>query len=89
MDTLFFHFFVLVKTNAAFFEMSLLHLWVMIQVEVSSCCNFTEKFAIQFRNWFDHEWMDFELFLFKYAFFVVVISTLTKFCNDCSIVILF
>ena len=33
--------------------------------EVFSYCTLTETFAFGFQNWFDHEWIDFVVFLWE------------------------
>ena len=52
MDTIFFHFFVLLNLVAKLFGVNCFHLWVRIYIEVFSYCTFTETFAIGFQKLF-------------------------------------
>ena len=47
--------------NEFFFQLCF-RLWI----EVFSFCTLTETFAIEFQKWFDHEWIDFGVFCWKW-----------------------
>ena len=59
---LLFLFIVLVSIVASLKAKLFFHLWVRFEVEVLSYSIFTEKFAIGFQNWLDHEWIELECF---------------------------
>ena len=52
LDTLLLYFIVLVNKVASLIGLSLFHLWVTFQVEVSSYCTLAETFEIGFQNRF-------------------------------------
>ena len=43
-------------------------LFQVLEFEFFSYCTFTETFAIGFQKWFDHEWIDFEIFRWNLSF---------------------
>ena len=57
------------ERNASLIE-KLIHLWVRFHVEVFSFYTSTETCAILFQNWFDHDWIDFGVFLIDCSSFV-------------------
>ena len=78
------HFIVLMGVVSSVIGMSFFLLCFRFLIEVFSFCTFTETFAIGFQNWFDHKWIDFEVFQWKMAFFVDFLSVWTDICNNCS-----
>ena len=60
---LFFYLIVLMGIVASVMGMSFIRLCFIIYIEVFSYCTLTEKFAIGFQMWFDHEWIDFRVLL--------------------------
>ena len=62
-----FYFSVLVNIAATLIGVSLLHLSVLLQFQVFSCCIFMQKFAIRFQNWFEQEKIDYGGFLLEQA----------------------
>ena len=63
---LFFYLIVLMGIVASVMGMSFIRLCFIIYIEVFSYCTLTEKFAIGFQMWFDHEWIDFRVFVGKW-----------------------
>ena len=59
---LLFYFIVLMGTVASVIGMSFFQLCFRFWIEVFSYCTFTETFAIGFQKWFDHQWIDCEVF---------------------------
>ena len=81
-----FHFFVLMGKVSWDIGVSFFLLCFRFLIEVFSFCTFTETFAIGFQNWFDHKWIDFEVFQWSMAFFVdfylygLIFATIAQTC---------
>ena len=86
---LLFYLIVLVGIVVSVIGMSFLQLCFGFLIEIFSYCPLTEMFAIGFQKWFDHEWIDFDVFCLKMASLVDFISAWTEICKNCSIVVLF
>ena len=56
---LLFYFVILAKRVASFIGMSFFHLWVRFLSWIFLVLQCHETFAIGFRNWLDHKWIDF------------------------------
>ena len=79
-----FQFFVLIGVVSWDIGMSFFLFCFKFLIEVLSFCTFTQTFAIGFQNWFDHKWIDFEVFQWNMAFFVDFSSVWTDICKKCS-----
>ena len=59
------------------------------KIEVFSYCTFTKSFAIGFRNWFDHKWLEFGVLCLIKDFFVDFMSVSSETCKKRSNLFLF
>ena len=72
------------KNNIWIETLFLQHMCIRFWFEAFSYCSVLETFAIEFQNYFNHDWVEFRVFCRNMPRFFDFISACTEICKNCS-----